>query len=333
MTCTDADAQETPSRTGQDIGGDADEIQQRRRGRIVSVMATIPTALAEAIVRREGEAGRQWIAALPTLVTRFIAQWGCESAGAPWHGEMAIALPVVSAHGSGVLKISFPRRSSQAEAAALRCFAGRGAVRVLESDDDAVALLLERAGPQTLASVPSVEETIEIAGGLARRLALPAPAGFPSLASATHLWERQLLQQAAVVPGQLPVGAVDRARDVIRELAADTTLTMLHGDLHYGNILKASREPWLAVDPQGRRGTAAFDAFTVIAERSSRLEGNADPRAAILARIRRYSMAADVDAELALACCQARATSAYLHQRASNGDWFDLDFLRHLIAI
>ncbi|MGI5200504.1 aminoglycoside phosphotransferase family protein [Spirillospora sp. CA-108201] len=296
-------------------------------------MVTIPTALAEAIVRREGEAGRRWITALPTLVTRCIDRWGCEPAGAPWHGETAIALPVVGAHGPAVLKISFPRRGGRTEAAALRCFAGRGAVEVLEADDDAFALLLERAGPITLASVPSVEEAIELAGGLARRLAVPAPPGFPSLAGATRLWERQLLRQAAAMPGRLPAGAVDRARAVIRELAADTTPTMLHGDLHYGNILKASREPWLAVDPQGRRGTAAFDAFTVIAARSSCLNGNADPQAAVLARIRRFSTAADVDAELVRACCQARATSAYLHQRVNGGGWFDLDFLWHLIAI
>ena len=297
------------------------------------VTVTVPVGLVEAVVRREGEAGRRWIAALPGLVVRLADRWGCEPVGTAWHGEVSIVLPVVGAHGSAVLKISFPRRDGHAEAAALRCFVGRGAVRVLEADDGASALLLERAGPRTLASVPSVEEAIEIAGGLARRLAVPARPGSPSLADATGPWERQLLQQAEAVPGQLPASAVDRARGVIRELAADTTPTMLHGDLHYGNVLEASREPWLAVDPRGWRGTAAFDAFTVIAERASRLRDHADPRAAILARVHRYSSAADVDAELALACCQARATSAYLHQRATKGAWFDLGFLRHLIAV
>ncbi|MBO2463253.1 aminoglycoside phosphotransferase family protein [Actinomadura violacea] len=292
-------------------------------------MVTIPTALAESVVRREGEAGREWIAALPELIVRHADQWGCEPAGPAWHGETAVALPVACACGPAVLKISYPHRRSRAEAIALRCFAGRGAVRVLESDDDAFALLLERAGPRTLDSVASVDEAIEIAGGLARRLAVPAPPEMPSLADATRLWERQLLQQAAAAPGLLPAGAVDRARAVIGALAADATPTMLHGDLHYANVLKASREPWLAIDPQGRRGTAAFDAFTVITERPSRLMA----RAAVLARIRRYGSAAGVDPELALACCQARASSAYLHQHGGNGDWFDLDLLRTLIAM
>ncbi|MEU6747281.1 aminoglycoside phosphotransferase family protein [Spirillospora sp. NPDC046719] len=292
-------------------------------------MVTIPTALADAITRREGEAGREWIAALPDLIVRHAEQWRCEFAGPAWHGETAIALPVAGPHGPAVLKLAYPHPRSRVEAIALRCFAGRGAVRVLESDDDAFALLLERAGPQTLDAVPSVDEAIEIAGGLARRLAVPAPPEVPSLADASRLWERQLLQQAAATPGLLPAGAVDRARAVIGALAADATPTMLHGDLHYANVLKASREPWLAIDPQGRRGTAAFDAFTVITERPSRLAA----KAAVIARVRRYSAAAGVDPELALACCRARATSAYLHQRAGNGDWFDLDLLRTLIAL
>lgn len=38
---------------------------------------------------------------------------------------------------------------------------------------------------------------------------------------------------------------------------------MLHGDLHYRNILRSHREPWLIIDPKGWFGTAAFDAFAV----------------------------------------------------------------------
>lgn len=129
----------------------------------------------------------------------------------------------------------------------------------------------------------------------------------------------------AAAPGLVPPAVVDRARATIRLLRNDSTATLMHGDLHFGNVLRARREPWLAIDPLGWRGTAAYDAFTVAAERP----GQRDLRA----RIHRYAAAAGVDADLALACCQARATSSYLHQRRTGGRWFDDDLLYRLMTL
>ncbi|WP_442320069.1 aminoglycoside phosphotransferase family protein [Catenuloplanes nepalensis] len=53
---------------------------------------------------------------------------------------------------------------------------------------------------------------------------------------------------------------VARALGVHRELCASTTTrVVLHGDLHHGNILAATREPWLAIDPHGRTGDPASE--------------------------------------------------------------------------
>jgi streptomycin 6-kinase len=171
-------------------------------------------------------------------------------------------LPVERDGEAAALKISFPDPRCAAEAAALSCFDGVGAVRLLASSADCCTLLLERVGPSTLDSVP-VEEAVETAGELARRLAVPAPAGVRSLASTAGPWLAQMERHAA--PGLLPARAIDQAREVIAALADDRTDTMVHADLHFGNVLRAEREPWLAIDPVGWRGTAAFDAFTVVA--------------------------------------------------------------------
>ena len=45
--------------------------------------------------------------------------------------------------------------------------------------------------------------------------------------------------------------ALDAAVATVQELGREQPDTMVHGDLHYGNIVKAQREPWLAVDPKG----------------------------------------------------------------------------------
>ena len=34
---------------------------------------------------------------------------------------------------------------------------------------------------------------------------------------------------------------------------------VLHGDLHHDNILRATREPWLAIDPHGLVGDPGYD--------------------------------------------------------------------------
>lgn len=61
-------------------------------------------------------------------------------------------------------------------------------------------------------------------------------------------------------------------------------------------------------------GAGAFEAFTVIAGKRQELKQADNVGAALIKRIRRFSLAAHLDPELSLLCCQARAASAYLHQ-------------------
>jgi len=291
----------------------------------------VPDEFADTTVRREGAAGRRWLDALPALVDGLLARWDCRVDGPPRHGEVALVVPVTCPTGPAVLKVSFPHPGNRSEPGALRRFAGRGAVHLLDADEDAFALLLERAGDHSLATEPCAEHAIETAGALARRLAVPAAPDTPSLADTTAGWAEQLDQQVAASNDPPPARALDRARDTIAALGGDRTTTLLHGDLHDGNVLAADREPWLAIDPKGWRGTAAYDAFTVIAGRSEQLRPDQDLHRQLQDRIRRFAAAAGVDPDLAAACCQARATSSLLYQQAHPGDWFNVGMLRRLV--
>lgn len=290
-------------------------------------MLTVPPAFVDATVRREGDTGRRWIRDLPALVARCAAQWGCNVTGEAAHGQVALVVPVDCPGGPAVLKVSFPHPGNRGEAAALRRFDGRGAVRLLDADEEHLALLLERAGPRTLACEPVAEDFVEIAGALARRLAVTAEPGTPSLADTTDEWAEQLDEQVASRRGLLPDSGVRRARATIAELARDRTATLLHGDLHAGNVLASERERWLAIDPKGWRGTAAYDAFTVVMGRRGDLAASSDLPRVIRARVRRFADAAGVGNDLAAACCQARATSSLLHQDMADGNWFDRELL------
>jgi streptomycin 6-kinase len=60
--------------------------------------------------------------------------------------------------------------------------------------------------------------------------------------------------------GPLPLDLVTRAGGLMRELCASATVrVVLHGDLHHDNILRATREPWLAIDPHGIVGDPGYD--------------------------------------------------------------------------
>lgn len=301
-------------------------------------MVVIPQSFAEATVLREGAAGRAWLHDLPTIAAEACHRWGCTPDGDPWHGQVALVVPVQHASGPAALKISFPHPGNRGEAEALRCFDGRGALRLVEVDESDLVLLLEGAEPLTLAdqlakgTSETVDEALEIAGDLARRLAVPASPAITPLSGTTDEWEQQLDAQIAAAPGLVADAAVDQARRTIRALADDATSTMLHGDLHFGNILWSHREPWLAIDPKGWSGTLAWDAFTVIAGRREELQQYGDISRGISSRIRLFSAAAGIDRDLAVACCQAREVSSYLYQHLmKEGTWFDLEFLRALV--
>ena len=184
-----------------------------------------------------------------------------------------------------------------------------------------------RLADQVETGACSVEEAIEIAGDLARRLAVVPLPNVRPLADTMSGWEDQLDEQIAAHPDALPGRALDQARETIQHLAADETSTMLHGDLHYGNILRSHREPWLTIDPKGWFGTAAFDAFTVAVGGREQLSLDDGLHAAFKRRVRRFAAAARVNPDLALACCQARAVSSYLYQLTIPRVWFDAEFL------
>ncbi|MYW92849.1 hypothetical protein G3I59_20085 [Amycolatopsis rubida] len=68
---------------------------------------------------------------------------------------------------------------------------------------DGSTLLLERTGPATLETVRA-EDAAEVAGELARRLAVPTPIGTRSLASPAEPWLAQLELHALADPASRP---------------------------------------------------------------------------------------------------------------------------------
>ncbi|MGW2647993.1 aminoglycoside phosphotransferase family protein [Streptomyces sp. NPDC001393] len=217
-------------------------------------------------VEREGEPGRTWLAALPGIVEDLLPRWECRPDGAVTHGGVGLIVPVrrVASAETAVLKVSFPHPGNAHEPDAYAVWRGRGAVLLHARDDERFALLLERAHTTTLAQAADGDELVAVAGRINRRLTVPAPPGLPRLRERADAWEQQLRTDAATLPHQLPRHVVGAAVATVRELGRGRPDLLVHGDLHARNILRADREPWLAVDPKGYAGDPAYDAGTLL---------------------------------------------------------------------
>jgi streptomycin 6-kinase len=113
-------------------------------------------------------------------------------------------------------------------------------VEVAESDDDAATL---------------------IAAGLLAHLWRPVPAehGLRPLESWCGAYDRNRSALASGAGG-FPAALFRRADALRAELLASTDEpTVLHGDMHHYNVLRAQRADWLAIDPKGLAGDRCFD--------------------------------------------------------------------------
>lgn len=268
----------------------------------------IPAAFARNTIDREGEPGRAWVTSLPGLVDEFLRRWRCTPTAPVRFGQVGIILAVQRHDGSAaVLKISFTHPGNRYEAHALAAWNGRGAVRLYERDDARFAMLLEQAEWQTLDDLGDVDQATAVTGQLARRLAVPAPPDLPRLSERAEEWERTLREDAEK-PGQaLSQRALGAALATIQDLARKQPDTMVHGDLHFGNVVRAEREAWLAVDPKGLAGDLASDAPRVLVRGVDSLREADDLEAELRRRLAIFADAAEIDRERATRWLQVDA--------------------------
>ena len=173
-----------------------------------------------------------------------------------------------------MLKVAFPDDESEHEHLALQHWNGRGAVRLLRADPHRTAMLLERLHPERLTETWDLE-ACEVVAGLYPLLHVPAP---PQLRLA-HVVRRPLdrrssppCPRSAPLPRRLVEQAVSLGRDFVTDEAS--TGTMIHGDLHYENVMAADREPWLAIDPKPVSGDPHYEPAPMLWNRTEELDGD-----------------------------------------------------------
>jgi streptomycin 6-kinase len=214
------------------------------------------------------------VADLANVTDSQLQRWNLRRDGEPTHGAGSMVSPVRTAEGvPALLKIGPPDADSEHEHLALRRWGGEGAVRLLSADPPRRALLLERLHPQTLDTLTDTD-ACEVIAGLYRRLHVPAIPQLRTLTSHLEKWasEFHALPRSAAMPHRL----VEQAIALSRDLVADplTTGHLVHTNLHYGNVLAADREPWLAIAPRPINGDPHFEVAPMLWNRWDELRGH-----------------------------------------------------------
>jgi streptomycin 6-kinase len=292
----------------------------------------ISAAFISEIVRRE-VSSIQWVEELPGLWASVARRWGLEIAGPMRTGATSLVIPVVTRTGlRAAVKLVSPVVTIDAEVSALRAFAGRGAVTLLEAEDARQAMLLEWIDGPALSEMTDMGAAMAIAGRLTRELALAdPPTGAPRLADQAGPWAAQLRGQhdAARRNGTAMSDEVlESALGIIRHLASDNTSTLTHGDLSLSNILRAEGDRWVAIDPVLLVGTPANEAHTVVRSHLTAAIRSDDQGARLTDWTRQFSEAAGADFALARALSFARFVASYYWESQNGGETIDVARLR-----
>jgi streptomycin 6-kinase len=212
--------------------------------------------------------GEEWLGRLPGMLDDLFDEWALRPDGAVGWGYGAVAVPVASPSGPAVLKVTWPHHEALTEHLGLRHWDGHGAVRLLRADPRRFALLLERLDASTdLRSLP-IDDACAVIGDLLAQLRAPALPQVPTLSAYAA---RQFAKPPPV--DVLPRRFVEQGRRLAADLAgdADVDAWLLHTDLHYENVLRGTRQAWLAIDPKPTAGDRAFEVAPALCNRADEL--------------------------------------------------------------
>jgi streptomycin 6-kinase len=223
---------------------------------------------------RRGPDWATWVDELPALVRGLYDEWELRPDGWMMHGYCALVVPVVtSGRKRAMLKVSFPEIESEHEHLALSHWGGRGAVPLLRADPHRRAMLLAALRDVSLDEAWDIEACTAV-GELYGLLHIPAFRQLRRLSDVVGASAEALatLPRSAPVPRRLVEQALSLARDFAGDPATDGTL--VHTDLHYGNVLMDDAGAWLAIDPKPLSGDPHYEVAPMLWNRFEELRGD-----------------------------------------------------------
>jgi streptomycin 6-kinase len=189
------------------------------------------------------------------VFSQYLARWNLVADGDPIVANSSRLLPVRRDGKPAMLKIAI-EPEERIGGHLMSWWNGQGAAEVLAHDGE--AFLIERAtGTGSLARMVQEgrdDEASRIICGVVAGLHAPRTKPAPELVPLSR-WFGEL-KPAAARHGGILASAAEAAAEL---LSSPQDVTILHGDIHHGNVLDFGPRGWLAIDPKGLCGERGFD--------------------------------------------------------------------------
>ncbi len=223
---------------------------------------SLPSDLVNHITAMCGKEGEEWFESLPAVIKHLETVWSV-SVGQPFPGiEFNFVASAVRRGGDlAVVKISPPIDSPEifGEAKWLATRAGRGSIELIAKDVQSRAILIEHALPgKSLTECFTGSELDAIAPAIVvLRSVLNRPPADRTDTISLDDWFDGMTRYGVT---RFPAGYASKALKIYEKLSSQTGRTYyLHGDFHPGNIVTATRSPFLAIDPKGIIGHMGYE--------------------------------------------------------------------------
>ncbi len=258
----------------------------------------LPRKFTEVILGAFREEGGRWLESLPQTISEIEENWSLKIEKKPFPNlSYHYVAPCHCADGSeAVVKIGFPDEKIYIlnEVKMLKFTDGRSMVKLLRFDEKRFAMLLEKLTPgENLKTncrdndLKAVGIAIETMSKFWRRP--PENHDFPML----EKWFDGLIKAGKI---NFAPEYTEKARMFFEELnSLPESKMLLHGDFHHENILSATREPFLAIDPKGIVGNIGYDISIFLINHANWLSGKPDFQEKLDDAIGKFSAAFEIE--------------------------------------
>lgn len=223
----------------------------------------IPIQLQKNIISIYGEEGQKWLDTLPILLDDCKTKLQLSLDKCYPDLSFNYVAPALLHDGNEVvLKCGVPGKTQHQEASALRHFNGQGCIKLLYLDESIGVMLLEKADPgRLLEDYTDENQACIFAVELMHQLHKPLENenGFSTLQNWFAGFD-ELRHRFNGNTGPFPKLLLDKAQKISHNLLTSMNRkVLLHGDLHYANILSSKEHGWIAIDPKGVIGEPEFE--------------------------------------------------------------------------
>ena len=223
---------------------------------------TLPDELVAHISAICGARAEAWFEDLPRIIRELEDQWSLKVLE-PFQGiEYNYVAPASLEDGTDVVvKISppFERIEIHCEAKYLKVRNGDGVIGLIAEDRERNAILLERALPGKALFKEfsqNSEGSIQPAVDTLRSVLRPPPSDMTDVETLNNWFDNFRRYKET----EFPKDRAEKAFEIYGRLSKQADrIFYLHGDFHPGNIVTATRQPYLLIDPKGIVGHIGYD--------------------------------------------------------------------------